>query len=65
MHAEPFAESRRLTGTNVYFAGTGAALETAVGAPVAASLLARWQGRIRAARVALGWADEAIVVRPH
>ncbi len=63
--AEPFEESRRLTGSNVYFAGTGAALETAVGTPVAESLLARWQGRIRAARVALDWPDAAIVVRPH
>lgn len=65
MHPEPFEESRRLTGTNVYFAGTGAALETAVCTPVADALLAGWQGRIRAARIALGWDDDAIVVRPH
>ena len=28
MLAEPFEDSRRLTGSNLYFPGTGAALET-------------------------------------
>ncbi|WP_101925628.1 MULTISPECIES: Mur ligase family protein [Luteimonas] len=65
MSAEPFEESRRLTGTNVYFAGTGAALETAVGVPVAATWLAAWQHRIDAVRTALHWREDAVVVRPH
>lgn len=61
----PFDDSRRLTGSNVYFAGCGAALET-LGAqardPVA---LAAWWMRANAAREALGWPTTEPVVRVH
>lgn len=61
----PFEDSRRLTGSNVYFAGCGAALET-LGArardPIA---LAAWWMRANAAREALGWPTTEPVVRVH
>lgn len=61
----PFEDSRRLTGSNVYFAGCGAALETMgpqARDPVA---LAAWWLRAEAAREALGWAATEPVVRVH
>jgi cyanophycin synthetase len=61
--SEPFEESRRLTGCNVYFAGTGAALETARGLSVDA--LARWADNVATARRALGWPDAETFVRTH
>lgn len=63
--SEPFEESRRLTGCNVYFAGTGAALETAAGLSFDEATLERWQANVRAAREVLGWPDGEIVVRVH
>ncbi|MBC7989171.1 MAG: Mur ligase [Luteimonas sp.] len=65
MHPEPFEDSRRLTGCNVYFPGTGAALETAAGLPFQGEALARWRDRIDVARKALGWPDDKVVVREH
>jgi cyanophycin synthetase len=65
MSAEPFGESRRLTGCNVYFAGTGAALETAPGLAFDEAALARWRDNVRAVREALGWPDGETVVRVH
>lgn len=62
--AEPYDDSRRLTGGNLYFAGTGAALETA-GAPPDDAAIARWQANITVAREALGWPDGAMAVRRH
>ena len=50
----PFDDSRRLTGPSLYFAGTGAVLETGVGAPVAPALLDAWRHNIARARAALG-----------
>ena len=61
----PFEDSRRLTGSNVYFAGCGAALETMgpqARDPVA---LAAWWLRAEAARDALGWTKTEPVVRVH
>ncbi|MFZ2754527.1 MAG: Mur ligase family protein [Lysobacteraceae bacterium] len=61
----PFEDSRRLTGSNFYFAGCGAALETMgpqARDPVA---LAAWWMRANAAREALGWATTEPVVRVH
>ncbi len=61
----PFEDSRRLTGSNVYFAGCGAALETMgprARDPVA---LAAWWLRAEAARDALGWTRTEPVVRVH
>lgn len=63
--APPFDDSRRLTGPNLYFAGTGAVLETGVGAPVAPALLEAWRQRIARARAALGWPDGPVLVREH
>lgn len=65
MPPEPFEESRRLTGCNAYFAGTGAALETAHGLTFDEAALERWQAGVRAARDALGWPQHEIVVRRH
>lgn len=61
----PFEDSRRLTGSNVYFAGCGAALETL--GPLARDpvALAAWWLRADAAREALGWAGTEPVVRVH
>ena len=61
---DPFDDSRRLTGANLYFDHAGAALE----APAALSgkaALERWRDNIRRACVALGWPDGDIVVREH
>ena len=60
-----FEESRRLTGSNLYFEGPGAALETASGVVVDAATLQRWRDNIARLRSALGWADGAVVVREH
>ncbi len=62
---EPFEESRRLTGCNPYFAGTGAALEAARGLAFDEAALERWWRNVRDARAALGWPDGEIVVRAH
>ncbi|GAA3931874.1 Mur ligase family protein [Luteimonas lutimaris] len=63
--AEPYEDSRRLTGCNVYFAGTGAALEAAPGLAFDDATLVRWRDNIAAARRALGWSDGEIVARRH
>jgi len=47
MSSEPaFEESRRLTGSSLYFEGSGAALETAGGFPLDDALLAAWRARL-------------------
>jgi UDP-N-acetylmuramyl tripeptide synthase len=66
MSSEPaFEESRRLTGSSLYFGGSGAALETAGGFPLDDALLAAWRARIGRVRAMLGWPDAAIAVRQH
>ena len=65
MGAEPFEESRRLTGCNVYFAGTGAALEAAPGLVFDQDAIARWWANVREARAMFGWPDGEVVVRVH
>lgn len=69
MSGEPFEDSRRLTGANLYFDGAGAALEAsfalAPGQAFDAAALQRWRANIGRARQALGWADATIVVREH
>ncbi|RZA16335.1 MAG: Mur ligase [Lysobacteraceae bacterium] len=65
MVSEPFEDSRRLTGANLYFDGAGAALETAPGLAFDAGVLQRWRGNVERARAALDWPDAAIVVRLH
>lgn len=61
----PFDESRRLTGSNLYFDGTGTALETLCGSRLDEALLSAWRARIETVRVLLGWPAAAIVVRRH
>lgn len=65
MSHEPFEDSRRLTGANLYFGGTGAALETAPELVFDAEALLRWRGNIARVRAALDWPDSAIFVRVH
>jgi UDP-N-acetylmuramyl tripeptide synthase len=61
----PFDDSRRLTGPNLLFDGTGAILETA-GLPADAALLEGWRSRIARAVERLGWGERAApVVRLH
>ena len=62
---EPFEDSRRLTGANLYFGDPGAALETAPGLFFDPSALERWRANILRARIALDWPDGAIAVREH
>ena len=69
----PFEHSRRLTGANLFFPGSGALLETTGIVPDAA-LLAAWRARVARARAHLGWGQEldgacgerpAVVARVH
>src|SRR6516162_6792528 len=52
----PFEASRRLTGANLFFAGSGALLETTGVLPDAA-LLDAWRVHATRARTHLGWAE--------
>ena len=65
MLPEPFEDSRRLTGSNLYFDGTGAALETARGLVFDDSVLAKWKHNVQTARVALGWNSDTLILRRH
>jgi cyanophycin synthetase len=60
----PFDDSRRLTGTSLYFDGAGAVLET-VGVLPDDLLLSAWRKYVVRARQALGWADTPLVIRHH
>jgi UDP-N-acetylmuramyl tripeptide synthase/very-short-patch-repair endonuclease len=62
---EPFEDSRRLTGSNLYFPGTGAALETLRGLVFDDAALEQWKQNVHAARRALGWREDTLVLRPH
>ena len=63
---EPFEDSRRLTGCNVYFADAGAALEVAPGVLFDDDALTRWHDHVASARAAIGWpADGEILARRH
>jgi cyanophycin synthetase len=60
-----FADSRRLTGPNLYFAVPGAVLEVEA-ATIDEALLERWRRNVDAARASLGWPRDApCVVRRH
>src|SRR5690606_3414755 len=63
--SEPFEDSRRLTGANLYFDGTGAALEIAPGFAFDAGAIGRWRGNIGRVRAALGWPGGAVFAREH
>ncbi|HLJ37575.1 MAG TPA: Mur ligase family protein [Steroidobacteraceae bacterium] len=60
----PFDVSRRLIGANLFFASTGAVLETQ-GVEVDEPLLAGWHARAERARARLGWRMPAVVARRH
>jgi UDP-N-acetylmuramyl tripeptide synthase len=62
----PFDSSRRLTGSNLFFASTGAVLET-LAVELDARLLAEWRSRVVRARAALRWPEvpASIVARRH
>jgi len=61
----PYEASRRLTGANLFFPGSGALLET-VGIVPDAALLAAWRTRVVRVRKHLGWdgVDGATGARP-
>ena len=61
----PFDELRRLTGSNLYFDGTGTALETLGDARLDEAALAGWRARVATVRAALHWPRDAVVVRRH
>ena len=65
MVSEPFEDSRRLTGANLYFDEAGAALETAPGLSFDYAALQRWRGNIERVRDALGWTHGPVTVRVH
>ena len=65
MSGEPFEDSRRLTGANLYFDNAGAALEIAPGVAFDAGTLQRWRGNVSRLRAALAWPDGAVFVREH
>ncbi|MEO8367530.1 MAG: Mur ligase family protein [Pseudoxanthomonas sp.] len=65
MLPEPFEDSRRLTGSNLYFPGSGAALESARGLEFDEATLAAWKRNVERARLALGWSEEKIILRRH
>lgn len=60
----PFEDSRRLTGSNLFFEGPGAVLEAASEASGGA-VLAGWRARIAKARARLDWPHGPAVARVH
>ena len=65
MLALPFDDSRRLTGSNLFFPATGAVLEVA-GIGFDVGLESAWRGNVARARRHLGWdGDAACAVRRH
>ena len=62
---QPYTDSRRLTGPNLYLRGCGAALETAPGTPTDPATLQRWQANVAALRARLGWPADEVVARVH
>jgi cyanophycin synthetase len=60
----PFVDSRRLTGSNLFFAATGAVLDL-VGVALDEELITAWRARVERAGTRLGWLDRHTVVRAH
>ena len=60
----PFADSRRLTGANLFFATTGAVLEFGA-TDATAAVLDGWRARVARARAHLCWEAGPIVARAH
>ena len=55
----PFEDSRRLTGSNLFFDSPGAVLET-LGVTVGDAELAGWRSRVARARMWLQWPEHAV-----
>ncbi len=60
-----FADSRRLTGPNLFFDETGAVLETLGPTALSSAAHAAWRERVTALRQALGWPDAPLAARCH
>jgi UDP-N-acetylmuramyl tripeptide synthase len=60
----PFEDSRRLTGSNLFFASTGAVLDV-VRASLDESQISAWRARVLRVGENLGWADRRCVARRH
>ncbi len=60
----PFEDSRRLTGSNLFFASTGAVLD-AIGVVPDGVLESAWRARVGRAFAALGWPAAALIARRH
>ena len=59
----PFDDSRRLTGANLFFAETGAVLETTPGVVLDDDTVAQWRATVGRLRHELGWPSAPIVAR--
>lgn len=62
---EPYRDSRRLTGCNLYFAAPGAALESVPELAPDDAAVARWRDNVTALRDALGWPQADIHSHRH
>jgi cyanophycin synthetase len=60
-----FADSRRLTGHNRFFAGTAVVLETLGPTALDAAAHERWRTNVTALSAALGWPDATATIRRH
>jgi UDP-N-acetylmuramyl tripeptide synthase len=60
----PFEDSRRLTGSNVFFVETGVVLDV-IEAPQGDAWLAAWRERVERAAAELGWPGLKSAVRRH
>ena len=60
-----FDESRRLTGSSIYFDSPGVALETLGASRLDEAALLGWQARVAMLREAVGWPHGPIVIRRH
>lgn len=65
MASQPFDDSRRLTGPNVYFDGPGAALEAILDAGIDEDLIDAWRQRVLRALSHLRWPHGPILARRH
>ncbi len=63
--AIPFEDSRRLTGPNLFFGASGAALEAPLPGGRLEQAHHRWSALVRAMRQRLGWLEGPVVVRRH
>ncbi|KFN49088.1 Mur ligase family protein [Arenimonas composti] len=61
----PFADSRRLTGANLFFAVPAAVLDALGPQARDADALARWRSAVRSMAAALGWGEVALAERAH